>query len=324
MKFKWLKILFLCIISVFCLAGCGEKSDLKDELNDIELSSTLPEVGETKYRYLSEADEAVYQQQEAACELYYEASWKTRPTDYLEKYDIKPERVAYYCNIRRTELNDEISRQLRNNVRQIIQSVEDCENIDAYLDRVVDDALNFYDYYAEYKYPEDDAEFEESTCKILKAFYERRNILAFSFMAKHKDDFIDVAIKRIVDNSNTRGSYSMYITENNAIVEALNAVYNGVSSENAQIITDATIKLVRKMLEDDNELDEASIDTLMQQLGEPTPTPLPTPEPTPEPTPVPTPEPAPIPTPIKTQKPQTQPPAPTRAPQATEEVYIFE
>ena len=317
MKFKWLSVCLMCIVAVICFSGCTDRSDLKNELDSIEISYSLPEVTVNKCRYLSQADEAVYEQQIAACDMYYEAYYLTRTADYTEEYEdsVKSERIAYYCNQRRTELNDEITRQLRDNIREIVKTVEDCENIEAYIDRVVNDTINFYDYYAEYSYAEDAKEFEENTCKILKVFYERTNILAFSFMAKNKETFIEVATDRIVKNSRAKNTYSMYITENNAIVEALNAVYNGIDSERAQIITDATIKLVRKMLEEDNELDEDSINTLMEQLGEPTPEPTiePTPIPTPVPTPVSTPVRTPQPIPVRTPQPQT--PAKTQAPE---------
>ena len=329
MKFKWLKLCLVCLISVICMAGCGEKSQLKDELQDIELTYSLPDVSVSDCYYLSEADDAVYEQQIAACDMYYEAYYLTRTADYELKYkgDIKPERVAFYCNQRRSELSADITQQLRNNVREIIQSVEDCDNIEAYLDRVVYDAKNFYDYYADFAYAETNDEFVENACQLLKVFYERSNILAFSFMERYKGAFIEAATMRIVDNSNAPNTFSMYITENNEIIEALNSVYNGVDSARAEIISDATIRLVRNMLEDANELDEDSINELMYQLGEPTP------EPTPESTVVPTDAPTqtPISTPpevvhtpepvkpsasVKTPTPQkTQSPAQTKQPE---------
>ena len=310
---KWLKTCLICLISVFCLVGCGEKSDLKRELNAVRLTYTLPEVTVSKCRYLDQADEAVYEQQLAACDLYYEAYFLTRSADYKEKYSgaIKSKRIYQYCNERRKELNSEIEEQLRKNLREIVRTVEDCNNIDAYIDRVISDTVDFYDYYAQYAYAEDREERVENACKILKGFHERTNILAFAFMKENKQDFIDLAMDRIEENSEAVDTFSMYITENNEIVKALNAVYGGVESERAEMINSATIKLVRKMLEDDNELDEKSINNLMYQLGEPTPTPEPTltPEPTPEATPEttrPTEAPAPQTTtqePIKTQTP---------------------
>ena len=324
MKFKWLGLCFLCCVAIVCLSGCGEKSELKTSLDKVEISCSLPEVTVSKCRYLSQADEAVYEQQIAACNMYYEAYDLTRTSYYIEKYedDVKPERIAYYCNQRRDELKSEITRQLSENVHEIVKTVEDCENIGAYIERVVKDTLNFYDYYAEYTGSKDEKELEESTCKILRVFYERTNILAFTFMGENRDSFIEIATNRIVKNAAAKNSYSMYITENNSIVEALNEVYAGIDAERAQLITDATIKLVRKMLEEANKLDEESIDMLMQQLGEPTPEPTlePTPEPTLEPTPEPTvelmPTPQPVITPVPTPKPIITP-APTPKPVVT-------
>lgn len=311
---KWLKTCLVCLISIFCLAGCGEKSDLKNELNAVRPTYTLPKVTVSNCRYLDQADETVYEQQVAACDLYYEAYYLTRSADYIEKYEdtVKSERIFQYCNERRKELNSEIEDQLRENIREAVRTVEDCDNIDAYIDRVISDTVDFYDYYAQYVYAEDRDERVDSACKILKGFHERSNILAFSFMKENKQDFIDLSMERIVENSNAVDTFSMYITENNEIVKALNAVYGGIRSDRSEVINSATIKLVRKMLEDDNELDEDSINTLMQQLGEPTPTPelTPTPEPSLEPTPEPTISmEAPVPqqptqTPTKTQAPQ--------------------
>ena len=244
---------------------------------------------------------------------------------------VDSELIAYYCNNRRSELVDEISEDLRENIREIVETVQDCETIDAYIDRVVYDTLNFYDYYADYVYAENDEEFVDSACNILKVFYERTNILAFSFMKENKDDFVSSATYRIVNNSNAHDTYSMYITENNDIIEALNVVYNGVDANTAEIIHDATIKLIRKMLEDDNELDTKSINALMEQLGEPTPTPEPTPEPTPSELPqqtqTPTPEPTPVPptqAPVRTEPPVQHTQKPVSTPVPTEEIYIFE
>ena len=345
MNFKYLKVFLVCFISVLCLAGCNDKSELKDILASVNITESLPEVTQKGCMYLSEADDAVYEQQIAACEMYYEASYLTRTSDYIEKYkgQVDSELIAYYCNNRRKELMDEISEDLRENIREIVETVQDCETIDAYVDRVVYDACNFYDYYAEYMYAESEEEFVDGACKILKVFYERTNVLAFSFMKEHKDDFVYSATYRIVKNSNEHDTYSMYITENNDIIEALNVAYNGVDSNTAEIIHDATIKLVRKMLEDDNELDSKSINALMEQLGEPTPTPEPTPEPTPSEapketqtppvvvptTPVLTQTPTQAPTQVPTQAPvRTEPPAqhtqPVNTPVPTEEVYTFE
>ena len=129
-------------------------------------------------------------------------------------------------------------------------NVEVCDNVDAYLNRGVQDTVDFYDYYADFMYAETDAELEESACRILEIFYERTNILALSFMDEYKSEFITLATNRIESNSLATKNFSIYINENNDLVKALNAVYNGVDGETAQVISNATIKLVRSMLED--------------------------------------------------------------------------
>ncbi len=327
MKLKRIKLCFVCLISILCLTGCGSRSNLKEELSDVRLSADLPEVSVEKCRYLEEADDAVYEQQIAACELFYEAYDITRTSDFREVYKgkVKPERIAYYCNERRKELNLDISTQLHDNVYKIIKGVENCGNTDAYLNRVEYDTLTFYDYYAEYINADDT---EEVICKILKTFHERSNILAFSFMSQHEDEFVDAALERIVKNSGVSSEYNVYISENNELIKALNTVYGGVKGEYASIITEANTRLIRKMLENDSDLDEDSINSLMSQLGEPTPEPTvePTSEPTPEPTAEPTQKPVITIPPAYVTRPPVATKAPTPKPQTPQvnESYEFE
>lgn len=267
---KTVKICIVCLISFFCLAGCGERTKLKNELESVELTYELPEPGVRGCSYLSEADEAVYRQQISACAMYSEAYNLTKTADYTDKYgaDVKEERIAYYCRTRRTELNESIKERLRDNVYDMIKSVEDCQNISAYLDRVNDDALTFFDYYDEYVTSEDK---NDIACKIMKTFYERSNILAFEFMAEHKGEILTEVIDRILENASATDDYNMYIVENNELIKAINSVYGGLNSENAALVTQSNTKLIRNMLENDNELDSKSIDLLMEQLGEETP-----------------------------------------------------
>ena len=82
---KSIKLCLACFASVLLLAGCS-KSDLKADLKNARLSNELPQVTADKARYLSEADDAVYEQQLAACELYYEAYENTNTSDYKEIY----------------------------------------------------------------------------------------------------------------------------------------------------------------------------------------------------------------------------------------------
>ena len=345
-----IKLAFICGLLLLLLSACGDKSELKSELDSVRLANTLPQVRVTNCRKLSEADDAVYEQQIAACEMYYEAYDLTRTSDYIDEYkgDLKKNKIAYYCNLRRQELQLDIDTELSDNIRSIMGKVEDCDNINAYIKRVNYDVVNFYDYYNDYKTSKND---ETAACKILRAFYQRSNILAFRFMNENKDDFILKAVKRIEENSHQTENLNSYIAENNDIIKALNAVYGGIPSNYVEIVTKANVELARRLLETDNDLSEADINSLMYQLGEPTPSPEPTetPEPTPEPEPDPTeeqtPEPAPEPerpespernsieTPTPTEArvlPQRTPtpirtpaPTPIPAPAATPEVYIF-
>ena len=66
------------------VCGCSDKSELKTELEKINISSELPPVYITDAMYLEEIDEEVYQQQLAACEMYIEAHELTRTTDVID------------------------------------------------------------------------------------------------------------------------------------------------------------------------------------------------------------------------------------------------
>ncbi|MGN0180938.1 MAG: PT domain-containing protein [Candidatus Ornithomonoglobus sp.] len=306
----------VCALILLLGCGCSDKSALKSELEGVELTMELPPVTNEGSTRLSEIDDDVYRQQLAACEMYYEAYDITRTSDYAEKYkdEVKEKRVGYYCNKRRKELQLDIATQLHDNVYVMVKSVVDCANISAYLKRVNADAENFYDYYAAYMYSDDP---ERALCDILITFYERSNVLAFSFMAENQDEIIDAAIRDIISNAKATDSFNMYIAKNNELIKALNTVYGGVSSEYTEVITAANVALARKLLESDNDLSEDDIDSLMRQLGEATPEPEvtdePTEKPTEEPTEAPTEKAAEVPKPTENIKP-TEKPAVTNPP----------
>lgn len=348
---RGLKLCAVLGVMLLLISGCGNsKGALKGALRDISLTKELPAVRIADCHHLREMDEAVYEQQIAACEMYSEAYNLTKTSDFKEKYkDVDKKNVAQYCQSRRQELQLDIATQLNDNIYEMIKTVEDCSNISAYLKRVNYDAVNFYDYYTAYiNAPSADG---TAACRMLMAFYERSNILAFRFMDENKDDIIGKAVDQIITNSHQTEDLNKYISLNNELVRALNTVYGGVPAEYADSITKANIRLVRNLLEEDNDLSSEDIEKLMRQLGEPTPAPTetPTPVPTKEPdreqdaepdreqeertarpaTPVPTPRvtnpPA---TPVQprvTARPQTvvqSTPRPTLAP--TPEVYVFE
>lgn len=326
-----------CTLILLFSSGCGDQSELKSELKNVSLSYELPPISNEGASRLMEIDDDVYEQQIAACEMYYEAYQITNSADFIEKYkdDVNDKRVAFYCNKRRQELQLDIATQLNDNVYVLAKSVEDCGNIAAYLKRINYDVENFYDYYADVIYSDDT---EEALCRLLITFYEKSNILAFGFMDENKDRFIEAAIDRIKKNSYADDSFNMYIKENNELIKSLNAVYGGVPSYAADEITAANIALARKLLESDNDLPSEAIDKLMMQLGEPTPTPVATETPTPEPTEAqaterptqtppqrtPAPTSAPAQRPVTQNVPQNVPQNNTPVPATTPKVYYFD
>lgn len=303
---KKAKLTLVCLAMLLGLCGCGERNTLTDELGLIELSGSLPETTGISCRYLYEADHAVYVQQKAAALMYYEAYTLTDSQSYKDEYgdDLSDDRIASICNDRRKELYLEVDTMLHDNVEDMVKSVEDCDNLAAYIDRIQSDCFDFYHFYAEYFITEGD-EHSELICTIMKTFYERNNLFAFAFMQENRDEFVNAAVARIIANTNAPEDFNMYIAENNVLIRSLNTVYGGVKSEYAQLITTAQTRLIRNMLEHDNELDEASINMLMYQLGEPTPSPVPTETPAPTATPRPTTQPTPqvmyVPVPVTPQ-----------------------
>lgn len=303
------------------LTSCGDKSDLKSTLDNVKIDVELPPISDRTYDRLADVDEEVYEQQLAACEMYIEAYEITKPSVYIKKYkdEVDEDRIEYYCNNRRKELQTEIGTKLSDNVYELVKSVDDCSNMEAYLDRVNLDATLFYDYYSEFLYSDDE---EKALCNILTAFHERSNVLAFMFMDEYKDDIIEAAVETIEDNADTDTDYNMYISMNNEIIRALNNVYGGVSQNYADKITESNVELARKLLETDENLTDKEIKELMSQLSQATPEPSERPTQTPtesaEPADRTTPEPVKTPRPV--QVPTAAPSrtaAPTSKPRAT-------
>lgn len=300
-KFSSYLACFALIITVAGLSGCKKNNLIKQELEHVSLSQELPSVTDTIYTKLIDADENVYEQQIAACELYSEAYQITKTVDFVEKYKdtVKKKMVAYYCNSRRKELQEKITTGLHDNVYTLVKNVNDCTNMSAYLKRVNFDTVEFYDYYTDYI---NSLDTDKALCRILTCFYERNNILVFHFLDEHKEEVILAAINVIQNNSQAEENLNVYILKNNNIIDALNAVYGGIPTEYAQVVTDSSICLSRKMLEENKKLSAEDIDKLMQQLGESTPKPSPTPEPSNTPVPTATPNSSPIPTVVQSVK----------------------
>lgn len=320
-KFKFLTVFAIILL---LLTSCGDKSDLKSRLDNITLTTELPPVSDSICYKLSDADDEVYEQQLAACEMYIEAYEITKPAVFIEKYkdEVKEDRIEYYCNNRRKELQTEIGIQLSDNVHELIKTVSDCDNIEAYLDRVNLDTELFYDYYREYLHSDDK---NKALCDILRVFHERSNILAFRFMDDNKEEIIEAALDTIEKNADADTDFNMYISINNELIKALNNVYGGVNQRYADKIKTAHITLARKLLQSDDTLSEKTIEELMTQLGQETPKPSASPSPQPKPTekamPSPTMMPLPTQRSLPTPKPAaTAPPAtanPTQKPQPT-------
>lgn len=320
---KKIKFLTVCAIMLLLLTSCGDKSDLKSRLDGVQITTELPPVSDILCSKLADADDEVYEQQLAACEMYIEAYDLTRSAVFIEKYkdEVNEERIEFYCNKRRKELQTEIGKQLSDNVHELIKTVTDCDNPEAYLDRVNLDTELFYDYYSDYMYSDDT---NKALCNILRVFHERSNILAFRFMDDNREEIIRAAMRTIEENSDADTDLNMYLAMNNELIRALNNVYGGVNQVYADKIKSANVDLARKLLQSDDNLSEKTINELVAQLGQPTAEPTAKPTPKPEPSETPKPQPTLVPTQVPTPKPTPTPtpkptPTPTPKPQPTPE-----
>ncbi len=304
------------------LTGCSDNTDVSHILESITVVNCLPEVGEdVGYTSLSQIDDYVYEQQLAACEMYIDACNQTNFRNYTEEYNSlenkdltrDEKKIINMCTTRRREIFDEIEVEFCLNIYRLLKSVEDCPNIDAYVKKASNDVSDFYDIYGSYLNGDE----QEALINILVEYYTRTNVLALSFLDKNKNAVCKASVKRISNNADMTEDLRMYVSENNEIIKALNAIYGSIPSTYANKITDDSSYLAKKLIASMETLsNEEKLEMIYQLDPTPSPTPVPTPTPTPSPSPSPTPmaTTAPTRTPTPTKTPQNATPVPTREP----------
>ncbi|MDO5397733.1 MAG: hypothetical protein Q4G33_07365 [bacterium] len=319
MKRKLLMVT-VSLVALLLFAGCSNYEDIEEQLDNIKIENRLPKVGEKKYRSMEDAEDAVYNQQIAACEMLADAYQKTNSTQF-EEHEGSVKRIQERCNDKRNEIARDIRERYMNNVYDIMEYVTDCPNVDAYVLKTYGNVETFYDEYNNYQEAENT---DIALTDILVFYYDRKNMLAKTFLKKHEADVFDASVAVIEGNAQADDNFRFYINKNNTIIKALNEIYGGVSAEHAEKINAAGNKLAVHLLDSLESLSERERKALMDEMGLSTPTPSPKPTATPKPSDAPTAAPAatPRPTPTPTPRPIATPtprPNVTAAPKPADE-----
>ena len=298
------------------LAGCANYSGIEQALEEITIENTLPETSDEEFTSLEEANDAIYEQQLAACKVYAEIYDKTHYSQFLgSEKGLKNDKTASICYSYRRELKDDALTKFYQNIYLIIKDCDDCTNEEAFLEKANADVENFYDAYAKYLSSDNP---EEELCRILVNYSERRNILALSFLERNKQKVYMASTDMIEKNAQTDENFRFYLNKNNNIISALNNVYNGVPSLYASRISEATTVLSKNLLNSLESLTDNERRVLMDQLNLSTPSPSPHPTATPKPSPSPAASPSDA--PVRTAAPTAVPtsvPKPSQAPVKT-------
>ena len=304
------------LVTLMLFTGCSDYGDVERELNEIKIENRLPKVGNEKYRTMEEAEDAVYAQQIAACEMLSDVTEKTDSRNF-EGYSGNAKRIAERCNNKRNEVALDIKGRYVENIYAIMEDVKDCPNVDAYVSKTYLNVETFYDEYRNYQMADNT---DLALTDILVYYYDRTNVLAKSFLTRNEDDVYEASVAVIEGNAQADENYRFYINKNNLIIKALNEIYGGVSAEYAERINNAGNKLAMNLLNSLESLSEKERKLLMDEMGLITPSPAPTEKPTPQPsvTPSNAPESTSEPKPVATTKPSETPkPAATAKPAAT-------
>lgn len=303
MKRKLL-IIAVSLVALLLFSGCSDYEAIEKQLDNIKIENKLPKVVDTKYRSMEDAEDAVYNQQIAACEMLADACEKTNSIQF-EEYDGNIKRIREKCNDKRTEIERDIMEIYMDNMYSIMEYVTDCPNVDAYVSKTYNNVKTFYDEYNNYLEADNT---DTALTDILVYYFDRTNMLAKSFLERHEDEVFEATVAVIEGNAQADDDFRFYINKNNIIIKAINEIYGGVSEMYADRINSAGNKLAVNLLNSLESLTERERGIIMDELGLSTPTPSPKPTATPKPSSAPTDEPSPTPRPSS---------APTPRPAAT-------
>lgn len=299
-----------CAMLVSLTSGCANYDDIHEALDSVTITNTLPKVPENAdYLYLDEIDELVYEQQLNACRMYADSYDKTYYQQF-EDGERKSDRIASICSEKRKSINTEIEIAYDVNIYRLLQNVTDCTNPDAYVVKTHNDVLDFYDIYDEYENGENP---RETLVDILLEYYERSNILAFTFMRENSTEIFQAALSKIEDNAAAEEDFRFYVNENNQIITALNDVFGGVPAEYADKMSELNTSLAEKLLMSLDNISEEERIKLLEQLYPASPSPSPSASAMPLPSAMPSAPAATLP-PLATRIPATATPRATAAP----------
>lgn len=272
MKKKISLCVICCALLTSVLSGCANYDDITKTLDSVTITNTLPKVSENaSYRYLEDIDELVYEQQLNACTMYAD-SYKKTYYQQFEDGERKSDRIAYMCTEKRKEINTEIEIAYAINIYRLLQDITDCSNPDAYVVKTHNDVLDFYDLYDEYETGDDP---QNTLLDILIEYYERSNILAFTFLRENDTRVFKAALAKIEENADAEEDFRFYVNENNTIITALNEVYGGVPSEYADKMSELNTSLAEKLLMSLDGITEEERMKLLEQLYPASPSPSP-------------------------------------------------
>ena len=266
--------------ALLLFAGCSDYSEIEQQLDNITIENKLPKVKGERYRTMEDAEDAVYDQQMAACEMLSDIEEQTDFREF-EGYKGNKKRIIEKCNNKRNEVAADIRQRYTANVYEIMQDVKDCPNVDAYVTKTYHNVETFFDAYNNYVTADNR---DIALTNILVYYYDRTNVLAKSYLTRNREDVFDASVAVIIGNSQADDDFRFYINKNNTIIKALNEIYGGVSAKYAAEINDAGNKLATNLLNSLSSLSDRERKSLMDELGLNTPSPSPTVKPTEKPT----------------------------------------
>ena len=291
-------------MSMMLFTACGDYSSIETQLSEVEIENQLPDISEGGYKTMEEAEDPVYEQQIAACLMLSDSYNQTYYENFIADAQGSKKRIMEICNKKRQSIDEDIEELYKSNIYMIMEDVEDCPNVDAYVAKTYANVQTFYDQYNKYLTAEDE---DIALTNILSYYYDRTNVLAKSFLARNEKDVFDAAVSVIEDNARAEEDFRFYINKNNTIIKALNEIFGGVSAEYAQRIEKSSNKLAVNLINSLESLSDRERGVLMDELGLSTPTPSPKPTATPKPSASPSPEPTPVPTARPTAAPTARP-----------------
>lgn len=266
--YKKIGLLVCLLLTSVLITSCGGHKEANADISSLEYSCTLPEAlgGKTT---LEDVSEEVFAQQVSACEAYYEAYQITDVGKFTDKYpDVPTSRLIESLSNKRQEINSEISEKFIENMTVILKDVTDCKNKERYINNCLDDARLFANDYHRIV-TATAADFVKIN-NILVNYAQSDNEFAIQVLKNHSDLVIETALLDIEHNAEAEESFRANITKNNDTIEAVNNIYGGFGGgkENKRRVNDASMKLLKKLLDSVETMTEYERRDVIKQLEE--------------------------------------------------------